>query len=351
MPRNQRRLIMPIVLVAALAVMLWTATALAADPAGEWVGKIKGPNKKDVEIKLALDNAGGTWKAALTDTTLGQTTLSDVRVSGNSVSFKFQPEGVPYPATFAGLYDPEHDRLSGTFAVRGTSRFVKFKRISGGDMVIEASEEPKEPARIRHDYRLGLSGRLSQWASLHVVKDNVYNINASTKAALNYDGAVKFFVKDGFAVIGRYYRGGQNMSDDPALSGQWPQLGISSDSYITLDGWEVAVTGYLGNKIMKKSKFNPYLTGGAGVVSWELNRDGRGSDIVVLDRVPMQGDDLAFSAGLGTEYEINQKFQLEFEVVWRFFKTEDDVVWPDVDNTWSNTHAWSISFGGTYGLF
>ena len=352
MSQTQRRPFVPVVLLAAVAVMLWIpTTCLAADPAGEWVGKVKGPNDKDVEIKLTLDNSQNTWKAALTDTTLGQVTLSDVRVSGRSVSFKFQPAGVPYPATFAGFYDAEHDRLSGTFAVRGTSRFVKFKRISGGGMRVEAPAEPKIPSRIRHEFKLGVSGRLSQWASLHVVKAETYNINAATKSALNYDGSLRFFLQDGLCLFGRVYRGGQKFSDDPDVIGQWPELGVSSDAYLKLDGWEIGLSGFLGNKIMKKSDFNPYMTGTLGKASWELNKSGRGSDVVVFDRQPLEGKDWAFSGGLGTEYEINQRFQLEFEIVWRYFLTEDSLLWSDVENTWSNTHAFAVSFGATYGLF
>ncbi len=351
MSQDHRRGIVSVVLLAALAVMLWNpAASLAADPEGEWVGKVKGPDKKDVEVKLAMKNEAGTWKASLTDQTLGEVTLTDVKVTGNSISFKFQPEGVPYPATFAGIFDPEHDRLSGTFAVRGSSRFVKFKRISGGDIVVK-EEEPKEPARIRHGYKFGLNGRLSQWAALHVVKDEVYNINAATKSTLNYDGAVKLYIQDGFCLYGRYYHGGQDFTDDPAVIGQWPELGISSGSYLKLDGWEVGVSGFFGNKLSKTSNFNPYLTAAAGQVSWELDRGSRGSDVVVLERNALEGTDLALSFGLGTEYDINQQLQLEFEVVWRYFLTEDDTVWPDVDNNWSNTHVWGLSFGATYGLF
>ncbi len=351
MSQDRRRGIVSVVLLAALALMLWSpAAGLAADPEGEWVGKVKGPDNKDVEIKLAMKNDGGTWKASLTDQTLGEVTLTDVKVSGNNISFKFQPEGVPYPATFAGIYDPEHDRLSGTFAVRGSSRFVKFKRISGGDMEVK-EEEPKEPVRIRHDFRFGLNGRVSQWAALHVVKDETYNMNASTSSTLNYDGAVKIFIQDGFCVYGRYYHGGQDFTDDPAVIGQWPELGISSDSYLKLDGWEIGVMGFLGNKLSKTSAFNPYLTAAAGQVSWELNRGDRGSEVLVLERHPLEGTDMAFSGGLGTEYEVNQKLQLELEIVWRFFKTEDDALWSDVDKDWSNTHVWGISFGATYGLF
>jgi len=61
--------------------------------------------------------------------------------------------------------------------------------------------------------------------------------------------------------------------------------------------------------------------------------------------------DFAYSGGAGTECEIHKRFQLEFEITWRYFRTQDDKVWPDVDHNGSNTHAMAISLGATYGLF
>ena len=57
------------------------------------------------------------------------------------------------------------------------------------------------------------------------------------------------------------------------------------------------------------------------------------------------------AVGLGTEYELNKDMSLEFEWLWRYFLTEDEVKWNPVDDTWSNTHAWSLSLGLTYGFF
>jgi opacity protein-like surface antigen len=65
---------------------------------------------------------------------------------------------------------------------------------------------------------------------------------------------------------------------------------------------------------------------------------------------PFEGDDLAFAFGAGTEYELSSSLTLEFEWLWRYFMTEDEKLWPDVDGMWSNTHAWSLSAGVTYGF-
>ncbi len=351
MSQEHRRGIVPVVLLAAMLVLFaYPVASFAADQEGTWLGKVKDANNKDVEITLTVEHAGSEWHATLTDKTLGDVKLTHVQVRDTILSFKFQPEGVPYPATFAGTYDVQHDRLSGTFSVRGTSRFVKFKRTAGGDMTA-TEEEPKEPVRVRHDYRFGINGRIARWVSLHVTKDEAANLNAATSSTTNFDTAAKFYVQDGFCLFGRYYRGGQNFTDDPTVLSQWPNLGLSSSSYIKLDGWDIGLMGFFGNKFFKTSAFNPYLTGSVGHVSWELNQDGRGSNILALGLRPVEGTDLALSGGLGTEYEISQKLQLEIELVWRFFMTEDNKIWPDIDQDWSNTHVWQISFGATYGLF
>ena len=352
MTRECHRGFGPVIILFALIALLAQPTAgLAADPQGEWLGVVKTPDGKETEIKLALEKLTQSWAARLSDDTIGEVTLSDIMVVGNNISFRYQPQGVPFPAHFLGTYDPKDDRLAGTFSIRGASRFVKFKRISGGDMPAPQQAVPKEPVRIRHDYHFGLSGRIANWSALHVVKDEVYNLNTVTSGTSGLDAAAKVYLQDGFCLFGRYYRGGQSFMDDEAKLGQWPELGISADSYLTLDGWEVGITGFFGNKILKTSKFDPFLTAALGKVTWEVNASGRGSDVLVLERVPLEGTDLSFCGGLGCEYEISQRLQLEFEMLWRYFKTEDAVVWPDPDHNWSNTHTWSYSLGATFGIF
>ncbi|MFH2051960.1 MAG: hypothetical protein ABIK96_05785 [bacterium] len=343
----------PVVFLTALIAMLAVpALTLAADPSGEWLGKAKNADGDEFEITLSLEKVPGGWAATLTDETIGDVELTDILVTGNSISFRYQPQGVPFPAHFLGTYDPEEDQLAGTFAIRGSSRFVKFKRISGGDMPVAAQTEPKEPVRIRHDYRLGLNGRLSYWGAPHTVKDETYNLNDVTSGAGgNLDGAVYLYIQDGFCLYGRVYRGGLNFTDDPDKLGQWDEMGISSESYLTLDGWDLGIRGFLGNKVFPKSNFNPYLIGGMGKVNWELNATGRGSEVLSIERTPLEGSDWVFNAGIGCEYELSQKLQLEFEWLWRYFRTEDDVLWADVDRNWSHTHAWVFSFGASYGLF
>jgi len=252
---------------------------------------------------------------------------------------------------FSGSYIAADDRMSGSFSLHGTSRYVKFKRVPGSEVVaIAAGEEAREPARIRHDYKFGITARASYWAALHVVQDDVYTLNDLTVGTWNFDGTVKWFVMDGFNVFFRYYRGGHDFTDDPSKLAPFSHLNVTSESYLQLDGMEIGVMGYFGNIMMSNSKFNPYMTATIGQTNWALSEAGRGSAVVVDGLYTFEGDDMAVALGLGTEYELSRKIALEFEWLWRYFLTEDETKWPDTKAVWSNTHAWGLSVGLTFGF-
>ena len=338
-----------------LAVLAPTAAnALVMGPNGTWIGKMKTAAGEEYEVTLELNGTGATWSGTLKDPFMGELQLQDLKVTATRISFTFRPANVPFPANFSGSYLAAKDRITGTFSLRGTSRFVKFERTEmdlGATQENAEQEKPEEPARVRHPYTFAMTGRAAWWPSLHVVKEENYNINNMTKAAPAFDGALKLSVLDEFTVFGRYYRGGQNFTDNPDRLARYQDLGLTSDSYLKLDGWELGVTGYLGNSMMPQSHFNPYVSAAIGVVSWDLTASGRGSDTLVLDREPLKGDDMAFMFGIGTEYELSERLNLEFEWAWRFFKTKNETLWPDPDNTWASTHAWTLSAGATLALF
>jgi opacity protein-like surface antigen len=183
-----------------------------------------------------------------------------------------------------------------------------------------------------------------------VVKDNNFNLNTLTVDDWSFDGTLRFFLMDGFNIFVRGYYGNQKTTSDPTKLERYEGLGLKSQSAWKLDGLEFGIMGYLGNVMMKNSKFNPYLTAAGGVVDWELTTEARGTAPIVLEQESLKGEDLAFAFGLGTEYELSQRLQLEFEWLWRYFLTEDTTKWPDTDDTWSNTHAWSFSLGITWGF-
>ncbi len=321
-------------------------------PAGEWTGAMKTPDGGEVGILLKLDQEGSVWSGILDSDAIGETTVTGLKVTGTRISFTFKPEGAPFPAHFSGSYIAGDDRITGTFSLRGNSRFVKFKRVPGSEVVALApGAEPVAPARIRHDYHFALTARASYWAALHVVKDENYNMNNLTVGDWSFDGTLRYYILDGFNIFIRGYRGSQKTTSDQNKLDRYNDIGMQSQSTWKLDGIEFGIMGYLGNVMMRNSKFNPYVTAAGGIVQWELTKDARGTEVIELDQVPFKGEDPAFAIGLGTEYEISKSIALEFEWLWRYFMTGDDTKWPDPDNTFSNTHAWSLSFGLTVGFF
>ncbi|MCB1183754.1 hypothetical protein KDM41_09980 [bacterium] len=330
--------------------MLPLVAIAGTTPAGQWVGEVKSPAGDEVEIHLTLQKEGNNWTGTLEDPTMGETVVSNLRVTDTRISFTFKPANAPFPLHFSGSYVAGDDRVTGTFSLHGTSRFVKFKRVPGSEAVdVPAGEEPKTPARIRHEYSFAVTGRMSYWLALHVTKDDVYGINDLTRGTINFDGALKWFPMDGFNVLVRYFRGGHDLTDHPDKLAEFAHLGVSENSYIKLDGFEIGIQGFLGNKISPNSRFNPYLTGVIGQVDWALQENGRGSDSLVEGLYAFEGTGLSTGFGIGTEYELGSSLMLEFEWMWRYFLTEDADKW-DADTTWSNQHSWNLSAGLTFGF-
>ena len=276
----------------------------------------------------------------------------DVKVNDTLISFTFRPKGSDYPSHFTGTYVAADDRVSGSFSQRGVSRFVKFKRDPATIMLgTTADGQIIEPARVRHQHKFGITGRLSYWPAIHMVKDETYNLNAITTSQMNFDIGARYYVMDAFAVFLRGFRGGLGFSDDEVHLARFADIGLTSESNLKLNGWEIGFTGFLGNVINEDSRFNPYMTAVGGKTSWEVTTAGGGTEIVEIEDDPLEGKDWAFGFGLGTEYELTNNINLEFEWMWRYFKTQDDTIWVDVDEYWGNTHAWSLSLGATYMFF
>ncbi len=325
---------------------------VGSGPEGVWLGRVRAPDGEETLVTLTLENETGEYTATLEDPFVDVVHGQNVKVTDTLISFTFRPTGSDYPSHFTGTYIAADDRVSGSFSQRGVSRFVKFHR---DPTTVSLGTTPDGqiivPARVRHQHNLGLTGRLSYWAAIHMVKDETYNMNAITTSKLNFDGSIRYWIMDAFSVFARGYRGSLGFTDDAEKLAPFEGMGLNGESTMKLDGWEFGVTGYLGNAINETSRFNPYMTAVGGKVNWEVNAKERGSEIIEIDEDPIQGKDWAFGLGLGTEYELTPNFNLEFEWMWRYFKTENSMIWKNVDEDWSNTHAWALSFGVTYLFF
>jgi hypothetical protein len=333
--------------------------AAASTPAGRWAGEIDAADGKKVEIYLVLDQKDGAWTGSLDDPRLGSAAVSDLKVAGTNITFKFQLQGAPFALNFSGSYVAGDDRVTGTFSLQGSSQLVKFKRVgapavgatgAAGTATASADTAMTPALRTKHPYRLAVTGRVGWWASLHSVKDESYTMNNLTAAAPAFDGAVKWFALDGLCVFVRGVRAGQSVTDDPERLAPYTANGLTSDSYLVMDGFEVGVAGYLGNKLIPHSHFNPYISGGLGRYSWAMTSAGRGTNPVAIAQSPVEGTDLGGWFGLGTEYALNSHMALDFECAWRIYLTRDTKIWRDSEDVWGNSLAWAMSAGLTYGF-
>jgi opacity protein-like surface antigen len=333
---------------AVLATIVWSSPVLAqANLVGEWVAKQK-IDDNEVELRLLLKRAGEDWTGSISDPTGtgAELPMSALRVGDESVSFNSQPESIPYPASFYGNYDAEDDMILGTFSVGGRSLpMSKFRRADSAEVV---AEEEKKPRVQKHFYNFAASGRLSFWFPIRIIEDNQRNINDVTSSTLNWDVSARWYALDALALFGRYLHGGLGFDSDAAQVEEFAYMGLTTDSYLKLDGWEFGLNAYVGPALLPNSRFNPYFTGSLGRTSWEVTGSGRGSEVLALEDVPLQAVSTAFGLGLGTEYAINRRLFLEAEWTWRFVLSKDETQWPNSDLEWTNTSLWTLSFGLGY---
>jgi hypothetical protein len=325
---------------------------VGSGPEGIWHGKVRSPDGEDTQVILTLDNENGDYIATLEDPFVDLVRGENVQVTNTMISFTFRPDGAQFPSHFTGTYVAAEDRVTGSFSQRGVSRFVKFHRDPATVILgFTPDGEIIEPARVRHQHNFGVNARLSYWVAVHMVKDEVYNMNSITAHQLNFDGALRWHALDAFAIYVRGYRGGFGFTDNSYKIEPFTEYGLTSNSSITMDGWEVGITGYFGNILNEDSRFNPYMTAAAGQVVWEVNEGERGSAVISIDDKKLRAVDLAVGFGLGTEYELSRSFNLEFEWMWRIFLTKDETRWANANEIWGDTHAWALSLGLTYMFF
>jgi len=312
------------------------------------------------EIQLEIVAAGDASTGTLTDTGIDQTvSLRDLVINDRdgSLSFNFRFEGAPFMSSYWGRYDEEQDRLRGSMSIGGRSQRLDFRRTSAGpESLRDEFATEKKPLVRKHGSRFAGTARLAYWQPLYVLKEKVRNINDITKSSLGFDVGARYHILDYFAVQARYARNGLGFDTnetnlglfDPADGPQGDGISspLTTESYLTLDGLEFSLIGYLGQNLFPTSRFNPYLIAVAGRTNWALTESGRGSDAIAIFETPLEGTDWTFGAGLGTEYALGPRFGIEAEWVWAYTLTEDETKWQDIVAQWTSQHVFRWSLGG-----
>lgn len=201
-----------------------------------------------------------------------------------------------------------------------------------------------EPELIRHPSALALSGAFCYWGGLHILKENVYDVNDLTDGGFAGDLGLRWYALDGLAISLHAVSGGMNFTDTkPGETAAIPIDGLSSDAYLEMKGLSFGLQAYLGQKLFPDSKFNPYMKGSILYMDWSL-LDESGGESLVFDNEPLEGTNAGVGFGLGTEYDLGDTIDLEFEWLWNYLLTEDDTKW-DEESMWTNTHYWTVSAG------
>ncbi len=217
-------------------------------------------------------------------------------------------------------------------------------------------------ARLRHPSVLAASASFVHLLPLHILKEKVADINDLTTAGTGVMGDLRVYVLDGLAVSVGGMRGGFGLSD--SKPGEMDAINdrfvdgdpISPDNYLRLDGGFLNITAYLGNKLTPGSRFNPYMRTSFLYFDWALHEDGRGSDVVTYQDQAIEGQNFGFGAGLGTEYRLNSRANLDLQLLWGYVLTGDEIKWEGLQSPfndsyyWTNTHFWNLSLGLVIGI-
>ena len=225
---------------------------------------------------------------------------------------------------------------------------------------IDETEEV-ETGSAYHPYVFAVGGAASAMMPVNILKEEIYDINDLTKTGLGLSAEVRLYIMDGLCLSVGGLRSGFSLVDnrDQAMAdinSRFETDPINPDNFIRLDGLSVNLTAYFGNKIAPESRFNPYLKAGLLYMDWALESDGRGSDVVAYQDTPIEGTDFGGGLGIGTEYKLREKINLDLSLFWGYVLTGDDLKYeglqsPENDSYfWTNTHFWNLSVGLVVGL-
>ncbi len=210
--------------------------------------------------------------------------------------------------------------------------------------------------RLKHPSLFAVSAAPRLLLPVHILKEEVYDINDLTSYGFAVSGDLRIYPLDQLSISFGGTRGGYDFLDskpgEMALINNKlpPEHQLTPDAYLRLDGGYVMVSAYIGNGLMPESRLNPYITAGVLYIDWAMLDNGRdGSPLVWQDKV-MEGTDWGVGAGFGTEYRLGRRISLDLQLIWNYILTGDEIKWEgfQAENEsffWTNTHMLSFSLG------
>ncbi len=215
-----------------------------------------------------------------------------------------------------------------------------------------AIDQGNDSGRLKHPYFLAFDGGVSFWAPLHIVKEDVFDINDLTDPTLGFHAGISVFPMDGMCLSVRGHFGGLDFTGakpgEMAVAGAALEGGqLTPDSHMKMTGVSFGLQAFVGSVMWPDSRFNPYFRSQVLYLDWAL-QDEKGGETLMIDGEPLEGTDMGVGLGLGTEYRLGRRVNLTFEWMWNFYLTSDETTW-DYEY-WTNTHVWELSAGLRIGL-
>ncbi len=222
-------------------------------------------------------------------------------------------------------------------------------------------ETETDTGRTHHPYVLAFSGSFVNLVPINILKEEIYDINDLTRSGQGFSADLRLYVLDGLALsVGGIRTGFPLVDNKPAemamINYRFEGDPITPENFLRLDGLFFNLTAFVGSRLMPESRFNPYLRGGILYFDWALEENGRGSDPILYQDEVIEGRDLGGGFGIGTEYRLTRKANLDFQVFWGYILTGDEIKFDGLQSPvndsfyWTNTHFWNMSLGLVIGL-
>ncbi len=231
-----------------------------------------------------------------------------------------------------------------------------------GSLSASEVQEEVDTGRARHPYVLALSASASHMIPINILKEEIYDINDLTGAGFGLAADLRVYILDGLCLSVGAQRGGF-----PLVDNRMPQMAdintrfegapINPDNFLRLDGFNVGLTAYFGGKLVsEESRFNPYLRAGVLYMDWALESNGRGSEVISYQDERIEGSDFGAGMGMGTEYRLGEKINLDLSLFWGYVLTGDEIKYEGLQSPvndsyyWTNTHFWNLTLGLVVGI-
>jgi opacity protein-like surface antigen len=230
------------------------------------------------------------------------------------------------------------------------------------DAEAPATDEAVEMERPRrHPGVFGVAVGVQNLIPIHILKEEISDMNDLTAAGLGFGGGLRIYILDGLALTADYRRGGMSFVDNKEaemdlIRGQLDDGSMfNSDTYLKLDGFSFGVTTFIGDHMSPDSRFNPFVSLNALVYDWSVTADDRDGALLSYQDEPIEGTDVGMSFGFGTEYKVAKRALIELGLSWHYLLTGDEILFdgfqaPNKSFYWTNTHWWGLSGSLVFGF-